>query len=550
MLNTAINTRGSDVQRRRLSALKTERASFDPLYRDISRMLLPMAGRFATSRRNQRRDSSIIDQTGSQAHKILISGMMAGMTSPARPWHRLQTTDPALNDHGPVKKWLDDVNGIVRDIFTTSNFYRTQATRYGEITSFGTTASLDLDHYENVVHFYPLTTGQFWIAQDQYGQVDTLYRQSELTVENLVAEYGLENVSQTVKNLYDRGQYDATVKITQAIEPRKERDHTRRDNVNMRWRSCAFEDGENNTAYLRESGFQSFPARVARWDLLSEDIYGTDCPGIDSLRAIEQLQLLSIDKGKAIQHMSNPAIAAPAGIQLRDTLPGGVATYTGELQTVRNLRDVRIDLGAVLNDIHDVRQRLDTHFYADLFQMINRSQDRQRTATEIAERHEEKLLMLGPVLERLNHEDLSPAIKSVFHRAFNAGMLPQVPPEMSGADIKIEFVSIMAQAQKLVGLTSMDQLLVTIGNVAQLKPNVVDKLNHDVWVDKAADILGVDPDLIVANDQVALIRQERSQQAQAQQTADMIPVAAQAARTLSETDVRKPSALTNMHTQL
>ena len=544
--------KGNSIKRRRLTALKSERSSFNPLYKDISTNLLPMAGRFNTTDRNKRRDSTIIDQAGAQAHKILVSGMMAGMTSPARPWHRLQTTDPQLNDYAPVKKWLDDVSGILRDIFARSNFYRAQTTTYQEVTSFGTSASLILPNFDNVIHCHSMTTGQYWIAADNLGYVNTLYREWEMTVESIVAEFGLDNVSRSIKDLYNKGNYDDWITVVQAIEPRKDRDHTKRDNLNMPISSCTFEAGEGKEdVYLRESGFKEFPGRVARWDLSGGDVYATNCPGIEAFRAIEQLQHQSIDKGKAIKYMADPAIIVPNTMALGDYLPGGVSTYSGDgAQKVQNARDVRIDLNALLLDIQDVRQRIDTHFYADLFQMITRSTDRQRTATEIAERHEEKLLMLGPVLERLHHEDLAPSVERTFRYAFDAGILPPVPKEMEGADIKIEFISVLAQAQKAVGLSAMDQLLMTVGNVAKLKPDVIDKVNGDAWIDKASDILGVDPDLVVANDQVQLVRQERAEQQQAQQMADMLPSTAQAAKTLSETNTRDPNALTDMFSQV
>ena len=543
--------KGNSVKRRRLVGLKSERSSFDALYKDISSNLLPMAGRFTSSDRNKRRDSNIIDQSGAQAHKILVSGMMAGMTSPARPWHRLQTTDPQLNDYAPVKKWLDDVSAILRDVFTRSNFYRAQASTYQEVTAFGTAASLILPNYENVIHCSSMTVGQYWVAQNNYGRVDTLYREWDMTVEALVAEYGLDNVSNSVKSLFDKGNYDEPVTVIQAIEPRKDRDHNKRDNLNMPFSSCTFEAGEGKeNVYLKESGFKEFPGRVSRWDLSGGDIYDRSSPGNDALRSIEQLQHQSIDKGKAIKHMSDPAIIVPSGMDLQDYLPGGVSTFQGEGNKVQNARNVTVDLNALMIDIQDVRKRIDTHFFADLFQMMTRSTDRQRTATEIAERHEEKLLMLGPVLERLHHEDLSPSIELAFQAAFNAGILPPIPKEMEKADIKIEFISVLAQAQKAVGLSAMDQLLMTVGNVAQFNPDVVDKINADVWIDKSSDILGVDPDLIVANDQVSMIRQKRAEQAQAQQSAESMPVAAQTVKTLSEANTRDPSALTDMFSQL
>ena len=51
------------------------------------------------------------------------SGMMAGLTSPARPWFRLTVADAGLREYGPVKEWLWDVANRMRDMFLKTNLY-------------------------------------------------------------------------------------------------------------------------------------------------------------------------------------------------------------------------------------------------------------------------------------------------------------------------------------------------------------------------------------------------------------------------------------------
>ena len=205
-----------------------------------------------------------------------------------------------------------------------------------------------------------------------------------------------------------------------------------------------------------------------------------------------------------------------------DRLPGGVTWYDSQSPTggIKNLFDVNIDLNHLLGDIQDIRERIRGAFYADLFLMLANATDTRMTATEVAERHEEKLLMLGPVLERLHNELLNPLIEMTFSRMVSAGILPVPPPELHGLEIHVEFVSILAQAQRAVGANGVDRWMGNIGAVAQYKPDVLDKVDTDYWVDAYADMLGVDPKMIVANDKVALVRQERAkQQAAAQQNA-------------------------------
>jgi len=193
-------------------------------------------------------------------------------------------------------------------------------------------------------------------------------------------------------------------------------------------------------------------------------------------------------------------------------------------------------------DIQEVKQRINKGFYADLFLMISQM-DTTRTATEISARQEEKMLMLGTVLERLHNEMLDPLINLTFNKALDAGMLPPPPPELQGMDLEVEYVSVLAQAQKSVGTASIDRLLGLVGQVAQFKPEVLDKINSDAIVNQYADMLGTDPQLVVPDKQVAELRAQRAQaQQQAQQQA-MVPQQAQTAKVMSETSLDNDSAL-------
>ncbi len=157
--------------------------------------------------------------------------------------------------------------------------------------------------------------------------------------------------------------------------------------------------------------------------------------------------------------------------------------------------------------------------YSDLFLMISQAVSTNMTATEVAERHEEKLLMLGPVLERLHNELLDPLIEITFERLLQAGALPPPPEELIGVNLDVEFVSILAQAQRAIGANSTDRFVGNLGAMAQIKPEVLDKFDADRWVDNYADQIGVDPELIVGKEEVALVRKARADQQAAQQAA-------------------------------
>lgn len=543
------DTRARVLQR--WEALKSERSSWLGTWRDIARHVQPRAGRLLNSaqeNRGDRRDELILDNTATNALRTLGSGLMAGMTSPARPWFQLTTSDPELDEAAGVKRWLRDVQELMQMVFRRSNTYQALHGCYEELGAFGTCASVVVDDFDTVLRHHPLTVGEYAVATDQNHTVNTLYRELQLTAEQCVSQFGYANCSQAVRNLYDNRNYDAWVPVVHAIEPRHQRDVRKRDAQNMAWRSVYLEPGGHGL--LRESGFRAFPALVARWQTYGSDIYGGS-PAMQALGDTRQLQQQQKRKGQAIDYMTLPPLQAPSQLknQRANMLPGGITFVDapGAQAAVRSMFDVRLDLQHLLVDIQDVRQRINSAFYADLFLMLyQRSRgDPRMTATEVAERHEEKLLMIGPVLERLHHEMLSPMIELAFAQMVEANIVPPAPEELHGRQLNVEFVSVLAQAQRAVATNSIDRFVTSLGMVAQVRPEVLDKFDPDRWADVYADALGIDPQLIVPGEQVALIRQQRAQAQQQAQQAQAMEQMAGAAQKLGSVDTAQPNALTD-----
>jgi hypothetical protein len=541
----------------RRSALSTERATWLPQYREISQFIMPRTGRFLLTDQNKgdKRYNSIIDSTGTRALRVLAAGLMAGMTSPARPWFRLSTLDTDLMEYGPVKMWLNVVAEKMRTIFSRSNTYRSLHTLYEELGLYGTGCSIMLDDFDDVIRHYPSTCGEYMIATDSRNQVNTLYREFQMTVAALVGEFGLANVSAHVKSMWDAGRnLDAWIPVMHVIEQRTDRDLSEfRSKLgrNLAYTSTYMElqpsnqNGRASPGFLRESGFQHFPALCPRWHATGGDIYGNS-PGMEALGDVKQLQHGQMRKSQAVDYMVKPPLQIPAAMKNMPlaTLPGGVmfVDQNNPHGGIRSAFDVKLDINHQLEDIRDIRQRIKETFYVDLFLMLAQAEGGQPiTAREVAEKHEEKLLMLGPVVERLDNELLKPKIDITFDRIIMADLLRDnpPPPEMHGQEINVEFVGMLAQAQRAIGVGSVDRLIGTIGTLATFQHNsglgitAFDKLNTDEIVDQYADMLGVDPRLIVANDKVAIIRKNRADtQAKQQQVANAVP-AAKAAKDLA-----------------
>lgn len=553
-MDEPINRRQRTLARK--AALVNERSSWISHWREISDYQQPRAGRFFASDRNRgdKRSNNILDNTAVFGVRTLAAGMMSGMTSPARPWFRLEIEDKDLMESGAVKAWLHESAGVLRAIFAASNTYRSLHTLYEELGLFGTAASVVLPDFDNVIHHYPLTAGEYSLATSSKGVVDTCVREFQMTVGQLVEQFGLENVSDTVKNLFQRNQLDQWVDVVHMIEPRRSRDFGKKDSKNKRFASLYLEPGKDSfDKYLSESGFDNFPVLAPRWVVTGNDIYGSS-PGMECLGDVKQLQHQQLRKGQAIDYQVNPPLQVPTKYKeaQKARLPGGVfyVDSLGQGGGIKSAFDVNLNLQHLREDIVDVRERIRQSYYADLFLMLANDTRSGTTATEIAERHEEKLLMLGPVLERLQNELLSPLIDIAFNYASEAKILPEAPPEIAGITLKVEFISVLAQAQRAVASQGIDRLLGTVGQLAALKPDILDKVDLDQAIDDYSDMFGVNPKLIIPDDAVAQIRAERAKAQQAAQAAAAMPMAVDAMKTVGDTNLGNVSEAKDLMSSL
>lgn len=521
---------------------RTREKSWEPHWKAVATNLLPRHSRFLSDLRDQGGDMnhSIIDSSGTRALRVLAAGMMAGMTSPARPWFRLGLPDDDLAQTHAVKVWLDDVGKLLLRIFRKSNTYNSLHSTYRELGGFGTGLVVLRPDFENVIHHNPMTVGEYALGLNDKGVVDKIGREFKLKVEQAIAWFGKENLSPSAISAYDTSRYDYEITIHHIIEPNPERDLRAPGKRGMAFKSQYWDAKDSSgprRGLVSDGGFRRFPALAPRWDVLWGDTYGSS-PGMEALGDLLQLQFEQQRKAKAIDYQTDPPLQVPTSLRAQnaDFLPGGVSYYDSFQPNggIRTAFEVNLDPNLLLEDIRDVRQRIDSAFYVDMFLMLQQV-DKNMTATEVAERNEEKLLMLGPVLERLHNELLEPLVAFTFERCLEAGILPPPPEELDNVELQVEFISTLAQAQKAVSVNSVDRLLGHIGVIVQANggdPAPFDKFNSDKSIERYADQLGVDPDLIVADKDVALIRQNRAEQIAAAQQAEQLEKVAKAGASL------------------
>ncbi|CAH3267169.1 portal protein [Klebsiella pneumoniae] len=530
--------------------LTNDRSSFDPHWRELSDFINPRGSRFLVTdvNRDDRRNTKIVDPTATLAARTLSSGMMSGITSPARPWFKLATPDPDMMDYGPVKLWLEVVQRRMNEVFNKSNIYQSLPLLYASLGNYSTGAMAVLEDDSDVIRTMMFPIGSYYMANSARGSVDTCFRKFSMTVRQLVMEFGLNNVSDSVKSMWDSGNYESWIEVIHAVYPNIDRDTAKLNSKNKPVKSVYYEVGGDSDKLLRESGFDEFPIMAPRWEVNGEDVYGSSCPGMIALGQVKALQLEQKRKSQLIDKATNPPMVGPSSLrnQRVSLLPGDI-TYIDQVTGQDGFKPaylVNPNTADLLADIQDTRQIINSAYFVDLFMMLQNINTRSMPVEAVIEMKEEKLLMLGPVLERLNDECLNPLIDRTFSIMARKNLLPPPPDVLQGMPLRIEYISVMAQAQKSIGLSSLSSTVGFIGQLAQAKPEALDKLNVDQAIDAFAEMSGVSPTVIFPQEQVEQVREQRAQQQQQQQMVAMGMAAAQGAKTLSEAQTADPSVLT------
>lgn len=492
------------------------------------------------------------------AHRTLTAGMSSGLSSPSQPWFKFAPSDPDMRVNHAVKEWCDEVTNVVSRFLYSTNIYPAMTQGYGELGNFGSEATLFVPHLEYGAVAFPLTWGEYWIGADDGLRISQLYRDCTMTVAQAVAKFGLEKLSKEVQDNYKAERLMAPVAIRNAIEPNTDRVYGKIDRTNKPFRSVYWEVnapcGYGEGGILAFEGFDRKPFATPRWATMGMDAYATG-PGFDALPESMKLQLQEIRLQGAMDYTVKPPLQAPitARNDMMNLIPGSIS-FTSAQDMNNGARPVwEVPAAAIPNiagDIQRTEKSIDDAYFTPLFNIFEGITGTQpRTAEEIARRHEERLALLGPVVDRVQNEKLSVIVLQAFSICSDLGMLPPVPDDLDGQPISIEFVSVLAQAQRLIGLGSLERAAGFIGNLAGVKPEVLDVMDADDMAREYWDRVGAPQKAIRSLEDVAAIRDQRAQQAAAAQAAAAAPAlrdVAQGAELLSRTDVNGSSLLNRL----
>lgn len=556
----------------RKSQLNMDRLTWWPNWLDLGTYFRPYRGRWFMSdavdtNKGWRRNWQIVDSTPLITNNICAAGLLAGTASPSRPWFGYEFDDDALMEAAGVREWLASVAKVNRDILSQSNFYNALFECLGEYGVFGI---MGLGREWNAVRdpteadlpsFNAYTIGSYYIANDKKRRVNTFFRDFRWTVNQIVDKFGFRgpggkefgpdddqfwiNISLRTRGLWESRQRDIWVDLVHAIEENIGRMVGKLGPAGMRFRSTYYERGgepdvvlydsslgENgdNKKALRIGGFRDFPVFCARWYTNSEDAWGRGW-AMDALGDARALQLQQRRKAQAIDKLVDPPMVADASLRnQRTSLMSGDSTFIApDAGSVgfKPAYEIKPDISALLEDIKETQERIKSLGYADIFAMfIDAEKSGQPiTAAEVNAKQQEKLLMLGPVLEQMNYDLFNPLHEWLFAEASKHGKYPPLPPAINKkATLRVKYVSILAQAIQAVTAQSIEKFSGFVGGVLNYTQQAaqnpaLDKVNIDEMIEEYGKAMGIPPHIVRSDADVASLRQVRQQQQEAAQQA-------------------------------
>lgn len=500
--------------------------------------------------RGQEINQAIVDPTGTYAVRICAGGMVSGLASPSRPWFKMVSGDKRHQLDQASRLWIDETEDRMYTVLAKSNFYNSFAQECEDEIVYGTSPSICYDDKDDVVRFYNPAVGEYYVACNGTLRVDTLYRVFVMTIGQIVSFFGVDNLPQDIRGLWDQGgsQIDSERIIGHAIEPNFEikGDAGTKIKGAFDYRETYWVYGSGNDQPLAFTGFRECPFTVGRWSTQSNDAYGRSV-GMDVLPDVIQLQIETRRKAEALEKNVRPPLIADASMKNQPTsqLPGSI-TFVPTLNSGTGMRSIynqQFNLADMSADIAAIQQRIKVGLFNDLFLMISEVPAGKMTAYEVAQKMSEKMQVLGPVVES-KLEQLKMKLKRVYAIMQRRGMIEPKPPGLRDVPLTVDFVSMLALAQRASATSGIERMVALVGNMAAVFPQAPDNLDADQLLQLMNSLLGNPQNILRGPEQLAQIRKQRADQQKqaqdatmAQHTAQTASIGADAAQVLSQTQI-------------
>jgi len=504
---------------KRFDRLKSQRQNWESHWQEVADYMQPRKADVTKSRsRGDKRTELIFDSSPLQSVELLAASLHGMLTNPSTPWFSLRFKEEDMEFEDEAKEWLESATETMYAAFNKSNFQQEIFELYHDLITFGTAAMFIEEDDEDILKFSTRHINEIFIAENEKGRIDTVFRKFKLSARAAIQKFG--DVSANIATVAKKDPYEE-IEILHAVYPRSDFNPKKQDKQNMPFESVYLDASSGDE--LSVSGFREFPFVVPRYLKASHEIYGRS-PAMTALPDVKMLNEMSKTTIKSAQKQVDPPLLVPDDgfiLPVR-TVPGGLNFYRAGTRDRIEPLNIGANTPLGLNMEEQRRNSIRNAFYVNQLMM---QQGPQMTATEVIQRNEEKMRLLGPVLGRLQSELLKPLIDRAFALILRKNLFRPAPEFLAGKDIEIEYVSPLAKAQKSSELQSIMRAIEIMGSLSNVAP-VFDHINMDKLVRHLADIVGVPQKILKPQSELNAERQQaQAQQEQMQQMQQLQQVA-------------------------
>ena len=512
----------------RVEQLRQNRLRWEDQWIDIRNYQLPFVGDFKRqgddSYPGRRRDLHIAQGVAWASCQIFAAGIMSGLTPPSRQWFKFEFSNSELNENVQAGQVLDERQEIMQSILSQSNFYNAIHSSYFELP-YGQAPLAVLPDTRKGVRFQAQTIGTYYIDVGGDGAVNTFARRYPCKLQQVIDTFGVDALPYNERIRIEAGGVpdNTTRYVWWLVQPNAQAVPGKIGRLNMPYISMYWLEGSSDNEWLYVGGFEEFPVPTGRYLVNANNPYGYG-PGWYALGDSKALQVMKRDYLTAVELSVKPPLTATADVMAEgiNLIPGGVTKLAGPNSTVNPLFNVALDMPHLAEEIIRTEDSIKRAYSADLFLMLDSITTGQMTAREIVERQQEKLQQLGPVVERLQEEYLTPILERTYNILDRAGIFPPIPPDIAQMigeeDVKIVYISPLAQAQKMSGLVNIEQAISFVAQMAQIWPDSIKAIDPLNTVSKYMDMLGAPAKMRRPEEEVQqMIQQEQKAMQQAQQ---------------------------------
>lgn len=501
--------------------MKTARSNFESYWQDAAELIHPIEDTFTRKgSAGENKRERIFDGTGEQANQQLAAGLFSLLTNPTQPFFEISTSDKPAREDWNVANWLQQVTDIMNfEIqLPASNFTAALSEGYLEYGAFGNCTILVSEHPRKKQTLYfeasPLTDTLF--AEGSASLIDRVVRCYYKDAEDVIDQFGADSVSQDVLKMSKQPTDQEKVEIMHVIRPVNERLGFFPPRGFEGFRYVGYYIEKKTKHLLKESGYYEQPFAVARFYKAANETYGRG-PGFAALSDVKMLQEIYQTTLSGAQKMVDPAVMMPDDgfLSVLDMRPGAINYYQAGLDG--RIEPIQTGAQPILGEdmAAGVRKRILDAFYVTQLQL---NIGPQMTATEVMERVEQQMRMLGPLTGRLQTELLSTLIQRCFGILLRMGKFPPVPEALvrRGNVLRIVYTTPMARAQDQLQANSLTRTLQVIEPLVAMNPAMMDNFNTDQIAQGIGEVFSVSKRFFNSPEQRSQIRDQRAKQQQQQ----------------------------------